>query len=65
MLNIALVYETRFQKTLHEAYVHLARIYEDNRDQARHMLNNIYQYRGELRQILVEIEQKTGVLTDK
>ena len=39
--------------------------YEDNRDQARLILNNIYQYRGELRQILVEIEQKTRALTDK
>ena len=43
----------------------IAHDYEDNRDQARIILNNIYQYRGELRQILVEIEQKTGALTDK
>ena len=80
MVNTALVYQTRFQKTLHEASVHLARIdewfvlreirndithdYEDNRDQARHILNNIYQYLGELRQILVEIEQKRAI-TDK
>jgi hypothetical protein len=153
MVNTALVYQTKFQKNLHEAYVHLARIdealdelgkkyqfpiaqeqfaellinrielafadqiigaklfkafllyqgenvdrpfldilneleklhivdveewfvlreirndiahdYEDNQDQARCILNNIYQYRGELRQILVEIEQKTGVLRAK
>jgi len=43
----------------------IAHDYEDNQDQAMHILNNIYQYRGELRQILVEIEQKTGVLTAK
>jgi len=43
----------------------IAHNYEDNQDQARHILNNIYQYRGELRQILVEIEQKTGALPAK
>jgi len=43
----------------------IAHDYEDNQDQARHILNNIYQYRGELRSILVEIEQKTGALTAK
>ena len=36
----------------------IAHDYEDNRDQARLILNNIYQYRGELRKILVDIEQK-------
>ncbi len=36
----------------------IAHDYEDNQDQARLILNNIYQYRGELRQILVDIEQK-------
>jgi hypothetical protein len=39
----------------------IAHDYEDNRDQARLILNNIYQYRGELRQILVDIEQKKAL----
>lgn len=38
----------------------IAHDYEDNQDQARLILNNIFQYREELRQILVEIAQKTA-----
>ncbi len=38
----------------------IAHDYEDNQDQARLILNNIFQYREELRQILVDIAQKTA-----
>jgi hypothetical protein len=43
----------------------IAHDYENNQDPTRLILNNIFQYRGELKQILVEIEQKTGVPSDK
>ena len=39
MVNTALVYQTRFQKTLHEANVHLARI-----DEALDELGKKYQF---------------------
>ncbi len=39
----------------------IAHDYEENQDQARLILNKIFQCRGELKQILIEIEQKTGL----